>query len=63
MENLIGLLSMMRMYKVPNARISEFCAVTKGVDLMNAFLRRFGHVVRMKNDRIAKRVYSKEVYW
>ena len=32
MENLRGLLGIMRMDKVPNARIRKLCEVTKGVD-------------------------------
>ena len=47
------------MDRVRNARIRELCGVTKGVDEMidEGILRWFGHVARMENDRIAKRVY------
>ena len=46
------------MDKVPNARIRELCGVTKSVDEnIDGVLQGFGHVERMENDRIAKRVY------
>ena len=50
----------MRMDKIPNARIRELCGVTKGGDerINEGVLRWFGHVERMKNDRIAKMVYG-----
>ena len=59
MENLRGLLGIKRMDKVPNARISKLCGVTKGVDekIDEGVLRWFGHVERMENDMIAKGVY------
>ena len=59
MNNLRGLLGIKRMYKVPNARIRQFCGVTKGLDekIDEGVLRWFGHVERIENNRIAKRVY------
>ena len=59
-DNLRGLLGLRRMDKVQNARIRELCRVTKGVDekIDEGVLRWFGHVERMENDRIAKRVYA-----
>ena len=62
MDNLIGLLGIWRMDKVPNARIRQLCGVTKDVDekIDEGVLRWFGHVERMENDRIAKRVYVGE---
>ena len=44
---------------VLNAWIRQLCGVTKGVDekIDEGVLRWFGHVERMENDRIAKRVY------
>ena len=50
------------MYKVPNSRIRELCGVVKGVDEKTdeGVLRWFGHVEKMENDRIAKRVYVEE---
>ena len=49
MDNLRGLLGIRRMDKVPNARISQLCEMTKGVDEKG--------VERKMNDRITKRVY------
>ena len=62
MDNLRGLLSIRRMDKVPNALIKKFCGVTNGVDeeIDEGVLRWFGHVKRMENNRIAKRVYVRE---
>ena len=50
------------MDKIPNARIRQLCGVTKGVDekIDEGVLRWFGHVERMENNRIAKRVYVEE---
>ena len=64
MDNLIGLLSIRRMGRVPNARIREVCGVTKGVDerIDEDVLRWFGLVERMERDRIAKRV-CRRVCW
>ena len=62
MGNLRGLLVIRRMDKVPNARITELCGVTKGVGerIDEGFLRWFGNVERMENDKIATRVYTGE---
>ena len=59
MDILRGLLGIRRMDKVLNARIRELSGVTKGVyERFDEDVRRwFGHVERMENDRIAKRVY------
>ena len=48
--------------KVPNARIRELCGVTKGVEerIDEGVLRGFGHLVSIKKERIAKRVYIGE---
>ena len=50
------------MDRVPNARIKEFCGVKKGLDgrIDGGVLQWFGHVERMENDRIAKKVYEGE---
>ena len=50
MDNLRGLLGIMRMDRVPNAGITEFCGVTKGVDkvIEEGVLWWFGHVERME---------------
>ena len=61
MDSLIGLLGIRRMNKVANARIRQLCGVTKGIDeKINGVLRWFGHVERMENYKIAKRVYVGE---
>ena len=61
MDDLRGLLGIMRMDKVPNAWIRQLCGVTKSVDeKIEGVLRWFGHVERVENDRIAKRVYVGE---
>ena len=59
MDNLRGLLGVRRMDKVLIARIRELCGVKKGLDerIDEGELQWFGHVERMENDRIAKRVY------
>ena len=60
MDNLRGLLGIRRMDKVPNARIRQLCGATKVVDerIDEGVLRWFGHLERMENDTIAKRVYA-----
>ena len=59
MDNLRGLLGISSMDKVSNAWIRQLCGITKGVDekIDKSVLRWFGHVERMENDRITKRVY------
>ena len=58
MDNLRGLLGIRRIDRVPNAQIRELCGVKKGLDekIDEGVLRWFGHIERMENDRIAKRV-------
>ena len=62
MNNLRGLLGIRRMDKIPNAWIRELCIVKKGLEesIDEGVLQWFGHVKRMENDRIAKRVYAGE---
>ena len=62
MNNLRGLLGIIKMDEVQNAGIMELCGVTKGIDerFDESVLRWFGHVKRMENDRIAKRAYAGE---
>ena len=62
MDNLRGLLGIIKMDKVPNGRIRQLCVVAKGVDenVEEIVLRWFGHVERIENDRIAKRIYVGE---
>ena len=59
MNNLRSLLGAGRMDRIPNVRIRELCEVAKRVDegVDESILRWSGHIERMKNDRIAKRVY------
>ena len=59
MNNLRGLLGIRRMDKFPNARIRQLCGVTNDVDkkIDEGVFRWFGHMERMENNRIAKRVY------
>ena len=62
MDNLRGLLAIIRMDKVPNALIRELCGVTKGVDEKTdeSVLRWLGHVEIMENDKITKKLYVGE---
>ena len=62
MGNLRGLVSIRRMDIVQNIRIRQFGGVTKGVNekIDEGVLWWFGHVERMENGRIAKRVYVGE---
>ena len=62
MDNLRGMLGIRRIDKVLNAQIRLFCRVTKGVDekIDEGIYRWLGHVERMGNNRIAKRVYVGE---
>ena len=46
------------MFRIPNALIRELSGVKKGLD--EGVLWWFGHMERMENDRIAKRVYVGE---
>ena len=55
MNNLRGFLGIRRMDRVTNAWIREVCRVME-----ECVLQWFGHVERMENDRITKRVYVGE---
>ena len=48
--------------RVPNPRIRELCGVVKWADesIDGIVLRWFGHIERVDNDRIGKRVYMRE---
>ena len=48
------MLGIRRMDRVPDARITELCGVAKVVG------ERIGHIERLRNGRIAKRVYVRE---
>ena len=56
--DLIGLLGIRRMDRVPNAWIRELCRVKKGLDerIDEGVPLLFSHVERMERDRIPKRV-------
>ena len=58
MNKLRDLLGIRRMGKVPNAWIIQLCGVTKGMEkrIDEGVLRWLGHVEKMENDRITKRV-------
>ena len=62
MDNLRGLLGIIRIDKVLNAWIRQLCGVTKGVDkkMEGGVLQWFSHVERMENNRIANGVYVRE---
>ena len=62
MDNLRDLLGIRRMDKFPNVRIRELRGVTNGVDtrIDEGVFWLFGHVERIENDGIAKRVYVEE---
>ena len=62
MVNLRGSLGIRKMDKVPNARVRQLCGVRKGMDekIDEGVLRWFGHMERIENNRIAKRVYVGE---
>ena len=62
MYKLRGLLGIRRINKVPSTRLGQLCGVAKGVDekIDEGVLRWSGHVERMENDRIVKRVYVGE---
>ena len=62
MDNLGGLLVIRRMDRVLNAWVRELCGLKKGLDerIDEGMLWWFGHVERMKRDRITKRVYVGE---
>ena len=60
MDNLRGVLGIRRMDRVLNAQIRELYRVMKKVDerIDDGVLWWFGHVERIENDRIPKRVYA-----
>ena len=64
MENLRGLLGIMGMDRVPNARLGELCGVKKGLDerIDEGVLCWLGHVERIERDKIAKRL-CRSVCW
>ena len=53
------------MGKILNAQVRQLCGVMKGIDekVDEGVLGWFGHVERMENIRIAKRVYLVTLWW
>ena len=49
---------------MPNARLGELGGVTNGVDEKSneGVLRWLGHIKRLENDKIAKRIYVGSVW-
>ena len=62
MDNLRGVLGVRRINKVRNELIREWCGVKKGVNerINESMLRWFGHMERMNDSRLVKRMYSGE---
>ena len=62
MDNLKGVLCARRIDKMRNERIRELCGVKKGINerINESTLRWFGHVERMNESRLVKRMYSGE---
>src|SRR5678815_3266590 len=62
MSNLRGVLSVRRIDKMKNERIRELCGVKKGVNerISESTLRWFGHVERIDDSRLVKRIFSGE---
>ena len=59
MDNFSGLLGIRRMDRVLHAEIKKLCRVLKGVDerVDETVLQWFGHIERMEDNMIAKRIY------
>ena len=62
MDNLRGVLGVRRIDKMRNERIRELCGVKKGVNerINETILRWFGHLERMDESRLVKRMYNGE---
>src|SRR5678815_4983448 len=62
MDNLRDMLGVKRINKMRNELIRELCGVKKGVHerINESMLRWFGHVERMNESRLVKRMYSGE---
>ena len=62
MDNLRGMLGVRRIDKMRNERIRELCGVKKGMNerINECVLSWFGHMERMEESRLVKRVYSGE---
>ena len=62
MDNLRGMLGVKRIDRMRNERIRELCNVRKGVDeiIDENVLRWYGHVERMDDERIVRKVFKSE---
>src|SRR5678816_3407074 len=62
MDNLRGVLGVRRIDKIGNERIRELCGVKKWVNekINESTLRWFGHVEKMEDSQLVKRMYSGE---
>lgn len=62
MDNLRGMLGIKRVDKIRNEKIKEVYGIKKGVNevITENILRWYGHVRRMDDDRIVKRIYESE---
>ena len=62
MDNLRGVLGVRRIDKMRNEVIRELCGVEKGVKerISESILRWFGHMERMDENRLVKRMYKGE---
>src|SRR5678815_4290715 len=63
MDNLMGMLGVRRIDKIRNERMRVLCGVKKGVNerINENMLRWSGHVERMNDSRLVKRMYSASV--
>src|SRR5678815_4819944 len=63
-DSLRGILGVRRIDKMRNERIRDLCGVKKGVNerINESMLRWFGHVERMNDSRLVKRMYSGECF-
>jgi hypothetical protein len=62
MDNLRSVLGVRRIDKMRNERIRELCGVERGMNerINESLLRWFGHMERMDESRLVKRMYSSE---
>jgi hypothetical protein len=62
MDNLRGILGVRKIDKMRNEYIRELCGVEKGVieRINESVLRWFGHVERMEDHRLVKKIYNSE---
>ena len=65
MDNLKGVLGARRIDKMRNEVIRELCGAEKGVKerISESILRWFGHLERLDESRLVKRLYRGECVW